>query len=310
MNDIEPINQTKLFGLDRFINEFIDLENNNNLPNKILLSGYKGIGKSTLAYHLINYILSKDEKFNYDTNEFKINIENQSFKTTINRSNPNITIIDIDQDKKLIDIDQIRTLIKNLNKSSLNDKPRFVLIDNLEFLNVNSANALLKILEEPSLNTFFILINSNKRIPKTLASRCTNFKIKLNNKECLEISDNLLNGKLYEKINMNLINYYSTPGNIYNICRFAEINKYDFSNVNLKEFLKIIIRNKHYKDDAHIRYLIYDFIEFHLRQISLNFSSQLYDKCSYFLKKISDTKKFNLYEDSLFLEFEEQMLNG
>ena len=310
MNNIEPINQTKLFGLDRFINEFIDLENNNNLPNKILLSGYKGIGKSTLAYHLINYILSKNEKFNYDTNEFKINIENQSFKTTINRSNPNITIIDIDQDKKLIDIDQIRTLIKNLNKSSLNDKPRFVLIDNLEFLNINSANALLKILEEPSLNTFFILINSNKRIPKTLASRCTNFKIKLNNKECLEISDNLVDGKLYEKINMNLINYYSTPGNIYNICRFAEINKYDLSNVNLKEFLKIIIRNKHYKDDAHIKYLIYDFIEFHLRQISLNFSSQLYDKYSYFLKKISDTKKFNLYEDSLFLEFEEQMLNG
>ena len=310
MNNIEPINQTKLFGLDRFINEFIDLENNNNLPNKILLSGYKGIGKSTLAYHLINYILSKDEKFNYDTNEFKINIENQSFKTTINRSNPNITIIDIDQDKKLIDIDQIRTLIKNLNKSSLNDKPRFVLIDNIEFLNINSANALLKILEEPSLNTFFILINNNKQIPKTLASRCTNFKIKLNNKECLEISDNLVDGKLYEKINMNLINYYSTPGNIYSICRFAEINKYDLSNLNLKEFLKIIIRNKHYKDDAHIKYLIYDFIEFHLRQISLNFSSQLYDKYSYFLKKISDTKKFNLYEDSLFLEFEEEMLNG
>ena len=158
MNDIEPINQTKLFGLDRFINEFIDLENNNNLPNKIILSGEKGIGKSTLAYHLINYILSKDEKFNYDTNEFQINIENQSFKTTINKSNPNITIIDIDQDKKFIDIDQIRALIKNLNKSSLNDKPRFVLIDNIEFLNINSANALLKILEEPSLNTFFILI--------------------------------------------------------------------------------------------------------------------------------------------------------
>ena len=33
MNNIEPINQTKLFGLDRFINEFIDLENNNNLRN-------------------------------------------------------------------------------------------------------------------------------------------------------------------------------------------------------------------------------------------------------------------------------------
>ena len=74
-----------MFGLDRFINEFIYLENNNVLPNKILLSGYKGIGKSTLAYHLINYILSKNEKFNYNTTEFKINSENQTFKTTIHQ---------------------------------------------------------------------------------------------------------------------------------------------------------------------------------------------------------------------------------
>ena len=310
MNDIEPINQTKLFGLDRFINEFKDLENNNNLPNKILLSGYKGIGKSTLAYHLINYILSKNEKFSYDTNEFKINIENQSFKTIVNKSNPNLVIVDVDQDKKFIDIDQIRMLIKNLNKSSLNYKPRFVLIDNIEFLNANSTNALLKILEEPSLNVFFILINNNKQIPQTLSSRCTNFKIKLTNKECLEISDSLTNGRLQEKINLNLINYYSTPGNIYNLFKFAETNKYDLLNLNLKELLKIIINNKHYKNDVYIKYLIYDFIEFYLRQISSDFSSQIYDKYWYFLKKISDTKKFNLQEDSFFLEFEEEILNG
>ncbi len=310
MNDIEPINQTKLFGLDRFINEFIDLKNNDNLPNKILLSGYKGIGKSTLAYHLINYILSKKEKFSYDANKFKINIENQSFKTTINKSNPNLAVLDIDQDKKFIDIDQIRTLIRNLNKSSFNDKPRFVLIDNIELLNVNSTNALLKILEEPSLNVFFILINNNKNILRTLVSRCTNFKIKLTNQECLEISNNLVEGNLSEKINMNLINYYSTPGNIYNLYKFAEKNKYDLSNLNLKELLKIIIINKHYKDDIYIKYLIYDLIEFYLRQIHLNFFSQIHNKYSYFLKKISDTNRFNLDEDSLFLEFEEEILNG
>ena len=310
MNDIEPINQTKLFGLDRFINEFIYLENNNVLPNKILLSGYKGIGKSTLAYHLINYIFSKNEKYNYDTNEFKINIENQSFRTTLNKSNPNLTIIDIDQDKKFIDIDQIRTLINNLNKSSLNDKPRFVLIDNIEFLNVNSTNALLKILEEPSLNVFFILINNNKKILETLVSRCTNFKINLSNQECLEISNNLVGGNLSEKININLIDYYSTPGNIYNLYRFAEKNKYQLSKLNLKELLKIIINNKHYKDDVHVRYLIYNLIEFYLRQIYLDFPCQIFDKYFYFLNKISETNKFNLHEDSLFLEFEEEILNG
>ena len=58
MNSLTPINQTKLFGLGKFINELISLYENNNLPNKILLSGQKGQGKSTLAYHFVNYVLS------------------------------------------------------------------------------------------------------------------------------------------------------------------------------------------------------------------------------------------------------------
>ena len=46
----EAINQTKLFGLEKYLKELIRLKNDNNLPNKILFSGQKGIGKSTLAY--------------------------------------------------------------------------------------------------------------------------------------------------------------------------------------------------------------------------------------------------------------------
>ena len=52
----EPITQRKIYGLDYYFNEIVDLYNNNKLPNKILLSGPKGNGKSTLAYHIINYI--------------------------------------------------------------------------------------------------------------------------------------------------------------------------------------------------------------------------------------------------------------
>ena len=65
--------------------------------------------------------------------------------------------IDINPDKKSIEISQIRNLINNMNKSSFNSKPRFVLIDNIEYLNLNSINALLKILEEPSQNIFFFI---------------------------------------------------------------------------------------------------------------------------------------------------------
>ena len=157
-------NQTDLYGLENQFYEFVKLYNNKKLPNKILLSGQKSIGKCTLAYHLINFILSQNEEFSYNLSNLTINQENKSFKLIQNGSNPNFNLIDINSEKKKIDIDQIRNLINNLNKSSLNSKPRFILIDNIEYLNINSINALLKILEEPNENTYFILINNNKNL--------------------------------------------------------------------------------------------------------------------------------------------------
>ena len=182
MINLEPINQIKLYGLDNYFLELVSLYKKNNFPNKLLLSGIKGSGKSTLAFHFINYVLSKDEKFNYSLKDFQINPENKSFKTIMNKSNPNLNIIDVKIDKKSIDINQIRELITTLNKSSFNNKPRFVLIDNIEFLNINSINALLKFLEEPNYNIYFILIHNNKKVLPTLLSRCINYKISLSNK--------------------------------------------------------------------------------------------------------------------------------
>ena len=310
MMDINPYNQTRLLGLDKYISELINLFEKEILPNKILLSGLKGIGKSTLAYHLVNYSLSKDEDFSYDKINFKINENNQSFKTIQNKSNPNFILIDILADKKSIDINQIRNLILNLNKSSFNKKPRFVLIDNIEYLNTNSVNALLKIIEEPTDNVYFILINNNKKILSTLLSRCINFKIFLTNNECLEISKNLLDDKLHNLINEDLRNYYLTPGNTHQLVSFAKNNNYDLANSDLKKFLKFIIKDNQYKKNIQIKYLFFDLIEYYFRKINLSFTSTIYDKYIYFIKKISDTKKFNLDKESIFLEFEDDVLNG
>ena len=310
MNDLKPINQTKLFGLDKYINELIFLDNSSILPNKILLSGPKGQGKSTLVYHFINYCLSKNEEFNYNSSTFEIDPKNYTFKTIVNKSNSNLFLIDIDFDKKFIDINQIRDLITNLNKSSFNDKPRFVLIDNIEFLNTSSINALLKCLEEPSNNIFFFLINNNKKILKTLSSRCLNFKISLSNLESLQISNKLLRENTHDIINPDLINYYITPGIIFNLANFGTINELDLRNLSLEDFLKDIIKNQHYKKDSFIKNTIFDFIQLYFRKINLSFNDQIYERYSYFQKKISNTKKFNLDEESLFMEFNKEMLNG
>ena len=69
---IEPRNQLNLYGYDNYFRSFKNLYEKNKLPSVILMSGPKGLGKSTFAYHIINYLLSKNEERKY------------SFKTTNN----------------------------------------------------------------------------------------------------------------------------------------------------------------------------------------------------------------------------------
>ena len=228
----------------------------------------------------------------------------------MNKSNPNLITLDVHPDKKSIDISQIREMISLLNKSSFNEKPRFILIDNIEYMSVNSANAILKILEEPSSNVYFILINNNRKVPSTLLSRCINFKISLTHKESLEIANNLLNGKLDKIINNNLINYYLTPGYIYHLVNFAKENKYDLVNLDLKSSIRLIIRDNQYKKNNYIKNIIFDLIEFYFYNKSSELIYNMYEKYDHFLKRIFETKNFNLDEESLFIEFDREILNG
>ena len=87
--EINPSESISLFGLSDFFNEIVSLHNKKKMPAKILLSGKKGLGKSTLAYHIINYILSENEEFKYNFENFNINPENRSYKLLQNNSHPN-----------------------------------------------------------------------------------------------------------------------------------------------------------------------------------------------------------------------------
>ena len=72
MNNLDPSSQCKLFGLNNYLLELIKFYKANSFPNKILLSGQKGIGKSTLAYHFFNYVLSENENYKYDICDYKL----------------------------------------------------------------------------------------------------------------------------------------------------------------------------------------------------------------------------------------------
>ena len=68
----ESQSQLSLFGHQEIFNILNKLQIKKKLPNKIILSGEKGIGKCTLAYHLINCILSTNEDYNYDIKDYDL----------------------------------------------------------------------------------------------------------------------------------------------------------------------------------------------------------------------------------------------
>ena len=302
----------KLYGMDLFFNEITNLYINKRMPTQILLSGKKGLGKSTLAYHIINYILSIGEEFKYDYINFIINENNRSFKLLQNNSHPNFYLIDLLDDKKNIDVAQIRKMITYTNKSTFNNRARFILIDNIENLNKNSVNALLKIIEEPNDNVFFILIdNSEKNILPTLKSRCLPFKINFTFNESINISNQIIGANIFDLINYDLISYYNTPGEIINLINFSKDKNINLMNYTLINFLRLLIDNGYYKKNKTIKVLLINFIElFFLKEyISSNTKNSFLTFYNNFINKINKTEKFNLDEESLFLEFKSKLLN-
>ena len=308
--NLESSSQLNLYAIDNYLLDLSKLYSNDKFPNKILLSGEKGIGKSTLAYHLINFVLSQDEEFAYDLQEFKIDPKNRSFKLLQNKSNPNFILIDVNEEKRNIDINQIRNLITTLNKSSFNNKVRFVLIDNIELLNISAVNALLKILEEPNNNINFILIHSNKKILPTLKSRCLNFKIQITANQAFDVTNKILNNDYTSLINNEILNNYNTPGEILKLINFAKINEIDLKQISLKLLIQKIMFDKSYKKNNYVKQLIFSLIEVYFRNNISIHNIKLINVHNYFLKKINDTKIYNLDEESLLMEFEDRVING
>ena len=309
--NLKPSENTKIYGMENFFNELVGLYKQKKMPNKILLSGKKGSGKSTLAYHLINYILSENEKYKYNLENLSINNNNRSYKLLQSNSHPNFYLIDLLTDKKSIDVSQIREMINYTNKSTFNNMARFILIDNVENLNKNSVNALLKIIEEPSNNVFFILINNNeKNILPTLKSRCLTFKINLTFNESLNISNSILEKNVLEFINYDLLSYYNSPGEIISLFNFAEEKSIDLDKHTVSSFINSIIENNYYKKNKPVKVLLVNLIElfFLKKYMTTNTKTSLNNFYHKFIKKIYNTEKFNLDEESLFLEFKSELL--
>ena len=289
----------KLIGMNTYFNEMIKLYDVKKFPKILLLNGKKGLGKFTLVMHFINYLFSKNEKIPYNIVEKIINVNSPFYNSLIKKTSQDIIFIQAEENKS-IKIEDIRNLKSILSNSSLSSNPRFIVIDEVEFLNSNSVNALLKTLEEPSANNFFILINNQQtKLVETISSRCLQTNIFLRSSQRCEIINYLIEDR--EIQNLIDTNNNLSPGNFikYNeIYLKYKINKND----NILTKLNILI-NAYKKDKdkslINLAYFVIDNSFFFKIQNNINEIEFLLNTKSSIINTINDYVYFNLNINSV-----------
>lgn len=125
------------------------------LPHAMLFCGPEGVGKKLVAQALAERILDCEGK--------------------VLKEHPDLT--EIEPTGSSIKIDQIRELKASLPFAPFKAKARVILLHEAHLMRTGAANALLKSLEEPPQNNYFILIShAEGLIPSTIRSRTQIFR--------------------------------------------------------------------------------------------------------------------------------------
>ena len=284
---------------------------NKKLPQTILFTGEKGIGKLNVAYHLINFILSKDEDNEYCITTNKINSNNKTYNLLLKNIHPNLFLISLKEKKKNIDIEQIKNMKNFLNITSFSNKPKIVLIDGSEYLNLSSSNSLLKSLEENLNNVFFILVHDiKKKLLTTIKSRCIQFKFFLNNEDREKKINEILNNQ-FNDLSSDFKNKYISPLFFKSLLEYCNKNNLQINDINLDNLLSDILKKKDYKKNEFVLKNFFLLVQLFLYKKIRNEqnNNKYFYLLKYFTQRFDDVAKFNLDFESFVLEFKNLIYN-
>ena len=151
--------------------KYIDLLSKDGLHHAYLFFGREGLGKQLLLSNLSQGILCED------TSIFPCG-ECQNCKLFLSQNHPDFHNLSIEEGKKNISIAQVIDLKEKIYESSFLGKSKIILIPNIESMSRDASDSILKILEEPPKNTFFIMSsNFIHLIPSTIRSRSVEIEI-------------------------------------------------------------------------------------------------------------------------------------
>ena len=171
-----PKNFAELVGQDVLVKTISNAINLNRIPHAMILTGIRGIGKTSSARIIARSLLC-------------IGADGIGKTPTINpcgvcenckaiEQDRHVDVIEIDAASNT-GVDNVREeIIKSVNFAPVIGRYKIFIIDEVHMLSKAAFNALLKTLEEPPANTKFILATTEiHKVPVTILSRCMRFEL-------------------------------------------------------------------------------------------------------------------------------------
>lgn len=155
----------EIFGQDTAVSLLKAAFRKNRVAHAYLCIGPDGVGKRKTVLNFIKLLLcgngTQTEACDVCPNCAKIEARNHA------------DIHWVERDGQFIRIDAVKEACRQLNLKGFESSRKFLIVRQAQYLNEESSNALLKTLEEPSLDTvIFLLVNSAKSVLPTIVSRC------------------------------------------------------------------------------------------------------------------------------------------
>jgi DNA polymerase-3 subunit delta' len=176
-----PRATTALFGHGAAEAALLAAYRSGRIPHAFLLVGPKGIGKATLAYRLARFVLAHADSASPDVaaaTSLAVDAGHPVARRIAAQAQGDLLVLERTPNDKgvlrqQIAVDDVRRTVSFFGSTAGEGGWRIAVVDAVDELNRSSANALLKVLEEPPQRALLLLVcHSAARVPATLRSRC------------------------------------------------------------------------------------------------------------------------------------------